>query len=107
MSLRNRLDVSGKGELAHLLPQILSGLQTCGTCAVAVDASNTIQLQLPPPHAAGHRSVPPLSAVGTGMVPFLITAVPGVATLRRWDLTLQRLIRFIDGTCDACFQSLA
>ena len=46
-------DASRKGELAHLLPQILEGLRDHGRCAVAADAANTIHLELPPGRRRG------------------------------------------------------
>ena len=85
-------NVSRKGELAHLLPQLLYGLREHGRCAVAADAANTIHLQLPvsPPRDLG-------LPVEDHLCPVLL-ALPVVAEVRLWDLTLQRLLRWIDGT---------
>ena len=81
-----------KDELARLLPQILCGLQEQGRCTVAVDAANTIQLLFPGcrPHT---RDIP----VEVDSCPVLLSTPP-IAEVRRWDLTLQRLLRWIDGT---------
>lgn len=91
-------DASRNGELAHLLPRILYGLRERGECAVAADAANTIHLQLPPRpshtlRAAGSAA----EAVEPHKVPLLL-AVPETAEVRLWDLTLQKLLRWIDGT---------
>ena len=101
--LRSRLDVSARGELAHLLPQMLQGLQVRGECMVAADAANTIHLRLPPPPQAGTARGAPTGehhwkAIDKEQVPLLLATPDPQFTLRYWDLTLQKLLRFLDGT---------
>jgi hypothetical protein len=88
-------DTTRKGELARLLPQVLHGLQQHSCCAVAVDGANTLQLQLTPrwPAPTPHC----ISAVRDHMVPVLVApAEPSAGCC--WDLTAQKLLRWIDGT---------
>ena len=60
---------------------------------MAADAANTIHLQLPPTR---FHNVGPV--IEEHMCPALL-AVPSMDEVRtRWDLTLQRLLRWIDGT---------
>ena len=80
----------------HLLPQLLHDLRLHGRCSVAIDASNTLELSLPPP--------PPRPPSGCGqlgaqehMAPVLI-AEPEPAVVRGWDLSLQKLLPRLDGT---------
>ena len=87
-------DASRKGELAHLLPQVLHGLREHGRCAVAADAANTIHLRLPPRRPSAGEVGPPVEAHSC---PVLLS-LPPAGEVRRWDLTLQRLLRWIDGT---------
>jgi hypothetical protein len=87
-------DASRKGELVHLLPRILHGLRDRGECAVAADAANTIRLQLPPAVARGVRVG---DDVEEHRVPLLLGS-PTLDVARRWDLTVQKLLRWIDGT---------
>lgn len=85
-------DATRKCELAHLLPPIFHGLRDRGACAVAADAGNTIHLHLPP--LALRATCPP---VKEHMVPLLV-AMPDSAAVRGWDLSIQKLLRWIDGT---------
>ena len=98
-------DSSKKGELAHLLPRILHELQDRGECIVAADAANIIRLQLPGVAVRASMAVPPALpssasasfAVDEHAVPVLVAA-PSPGTARGWDLTLQKLLRWITGT---------
>ncbi|KOO29699.1 nitrogen permease regulator 2-like protein [Chrysochromulina tobinii] len=94
-------DASRKGELAHLLPAVYHGLREHGRCVVAADAANTIHLQLPSrrPSELG----PPVEAQSC---PVLLSEPPP-AEVRRWDLTMQRLLRWMDGTRRAVDIALA
>ena len=85
-------DATREGDLAHLLSQVLRGLREHGTCSVAADAGNTLQLQVPPRRR--HTSDTPIV---DGMVPVLVAAYE-IDEVRRWDLAIQKLLRWIDGT---------
>ncbi len=86
-------DPERRDELAHLLPLLLYGLREHSSRVIAPDAAHAIHLRLPPtpadPVSAG--------AVEAHAVPVLL-ARPEPATVRDWDLTLQRLLPLIDGT---------
>ena len=95
-------DATREGDLAQLLSHTLRGLREHGACAVPADAGNTIQLQLPP-----RRRHPNVGPVSEHLVPVMVATCPH-DIVRRWDLTLQKLLRWIDGTrtaaeiaCDA------
>ena len=145
-------------QVEPLLRQIFHGLRHSSSCLAAVDAANTIHLQIAPPGtgpqrvgpavaahlapvfivpldleqaapgrlatAGGSRGPSHLPADGallactTAPVRFAasqcaqtifvraaehvmqrgVTVAPPLVQVRRWDLTLQKLVRFIDGT---------
>ena len=77
-----------------LLRQIFHGLRHSSSCLAAVDAANTIHLQMTPPGRGPQRVGP---AVAAHLAPVFIVPLDP-EQVRRWDLTLQKLVRFIDGT---------
>lgn len=85
-------DASRHDDLTHTLSQVLRGLRERGTCAVAADAANTIHLQLPPRQRHGQSG-----PVNEQLVPVLVVEWE-VEVVRRWDLALQKLLPWIDGT---------
>ena len=96
-------DATREGDLAHLLPQVLRGLRERGVCSVRADAANTIHLRLPPPRRSSNPAPTDTAAstassrVDEGMVPVFI-APYDLDAARRWDLSLQKLLPWIDGT---------
>lgn len=87
-------DATREGELAHLLPQVLIGLRERGTCAVAADAANTIHLWLPPPRR-GETARP--ATIDAHMVPVFVAPYER-KVVRQWDLSLQKVLPWVDGT---------
>ncbi len=79
-----------KGALRHLLPVLLHGLRRSGRCTLTSAASHSVQLALPPELA-------PPTPIAAHLVPVLV-ALPEQAEVGRWDLTLQQVFPYIDGT---------
>ncbi|KAL1525440.1 hypothetical protein AB1Y20_020298 [Prymnesium parvum] len=83
---------SHKAEVEQLLREIFDGLRHSKGCHAVVDAANILHLQIASSQPRRH---PP--AVAAHLAPVFIAPLD-LSQARRWDLTLQKLVNFIDGT---------
>jgi nitrogen permease regulator 2-like protein len=80
-----------RGSLKHSLAQIMEDLNSYHECQIMMDNVNTLDLKLFPLHQEPPR-------VCDHQVPIFVSDVKSHVE-KHWDLTIQKVIPFIDGVC--------